>query len=58
MLNINKGLHIKCITNLRLSSGKMKIKGTVAVTAVLLMGSLLKYRNSVQSLNAFLWAKF
>lgn len=58
MLNVYKGLHIKCITNLRLSSGKMKIKGTVAVTAVLLVGSLLKYRDSVQSLDTFLWAKF
>lgn len=42
MLNVNKDLHIKYITNLRLSSGKMKVKGTVEVTGVLPMGSLLK----------------
>lgn len=58
MLNINKDLHIKYITDLRLSLGKMKIKGTAEVTAVLLSGSLVKYRNSVQSVNTFLEAKF
>lgn len=58
MLNVNKDLHIKYITDLRLSSGKVKIKGTLEITAVLLLGSLLKYRKSLQSLSAFLWAKF
>lgn len=39
MLNVHEDLHIRYIANFRLSSGKMKIKGTVEVTALLLMGS-------------------
>jgi len=54
MLNVNKDLHIKYITNLRVSSRKMKIKSTAEVTAVLSMDSLLKYRGDVQPPNTYL----